>query len=1085
MGTACFDAASTPLVRNGRPVDPPMPISSRLCPHIPRLVASMRIPRSQATNPLHVRRKRPMTDLPRPDPLFAIGDRVVREKNPDAIGEILAEAEWDLGDWWYKARFGRGTGQYPEFELIPEPEEGEKVEDLAMAGRWGAFEALRRAVAVERILRHNGSTVYAYNAQRIQFLPHQYKPLLKFLESDDRRLLIADEVGLGKTIEAGLILAEVKARQKADRVLVICPSRLREKWRDEMDRKFRQEFEIWDTASVRSFVERVRRNPRRSSFQAIASIQMLRRSDLLEELLSVIPGIDLLIFDEAHHARNPGTSTAAMVEQISNHSDAVLFLTATPLHLGAQDLFHLLRLLREGEFRDLAAFNAALKRNEGIVYAQHVVRFRAQDKLAKAAGRIRDCLGLDAFGTGRDPLAASVLSKMEKEPPSDPDQWLALERLLEQAHVLSHLFSRTKKRDAYENSPERKGGWFRVQWTPEEHRAYCVLAGFDPTQPLEGQSFGLGSIQRARQAASSVHGTLLYKRREHLIEGCSELSDIEDLSESIDEEGEIIHRVQLPPVDSKFDKLLEILELILKEDPTRKVLLFTFFTGTSMYLLERLNQLGIPTLRIAGDIPSNPRIPDKDERAKVIRQFQEDQGIQVLVSTEVGSEGLDFQFCSHLVNYDLPWNPMVVEQRIGRIDRYGQKAAALHFYSLVVEDTIEDRILKRLYDRIDIFQQSVGDLESILGEEMASLRSEFYSGRLTASELEKKVVETGHVIERRVRDVRELEERASDLVGHEDFIREEVRKVRRLGRYVTAVQVRSVLSGFFEINHPDLALQDVEEGIFRVKLSSQLMRDIEDASEPEEQWSVELRMKSRNGYLLLTTDGEKAFNDDRLDLLNAGHPLVKTAARSLEGLMEKPVARVGSLLVRAEEIGKGLNPGLYYLAVFVVVVRRGSDPDSPSRRYLEAVVCGPEDLLCFQGDDAERFLHVCLERGEEHPQREDCAALPDTAWRALISAARRRKVGRKQREELENQSLYERRRQRCFDERDRKLASAKKRLQTSMEAGREERIINLNRAQIEAVERVHSKNILGLESGLQLEVELQAQPTVICAVEVR
>ena len=143
-----------------------------------------------------------------PSARFSQGQRVVRQTNPDIIGEVLAEPEWDCGDWWYRVRFGRRTENVAEFDLLPEPGEGEQVEDLALAGRWGTFETLRRAVAVERILRQNRSTVYSYNAQRIQFLPHQYKPLLKFLESDDRRLLVADEVGLGKTIEAGLVLAE-------------------------------------------------------------------------------------------------------------------------------------------------------------------------------------------------------------------------------------------------------------------------------------------------------------------------------------------------------------------------------------------------------------------------------------------------------------------------------------------------------------------------------------------------------------------------------------------------------------------------------------------------------------------------------------------------------------------------------------------------------------------------------------------------------------------------------------------------------------------------------------------------------------
>ncbi len=1017
----------------------------------------------------------------KPIPRYGLGDRVLRQTNPDIIGEVLAEPEWDCGDWWYRVRFGRLPENVPEFDLLPEPGEGEQVEDLAMAGRWGTFETLRRAVAVERILRQNRSTVYSYNAQRIQFLPHQYKPLLKFLESDDRRLLVADEVGLGKTIEAGLVLAEMKARQRTDRVLVICPSRLREKWRDELDRKFRQEVEIWDGQRIREHVDRVRRNPRRGAFQAVASIQMLRREDLLAELLSVVTELDLLIFDEAHHARNPETSTAGMVRQLSEVSDAVLFLTATPLHLGAQDLFHLLRLLREAEFQDLEAFRGSLERNEGVVYAQQVARARAAERLAEAATRIRKSLGLFPGGGTRDPLVAEVLRILEREPPSEPDQWLDLERLLEQTHVLSHLFTRSKKRDVYEHSPERKGGWVHVRWTEEEHRAYAILAGFDPSTPIEQQAFGLGRIQRARQAASSVHGTLLYKRQEHLIDSEDELSDLE-LAENGDpeEDGDGIPRIPLPARDCKYEKLREILDKVLTEDPARKVIVFTFFTGTSSYLADRLNDEGIPALRIAGDVSSNPRRPDDDVRGKLIQRFRDDPGVRVLVSTEVGSEGLDFQFCSFLVNYDLPWNPMVVEQRIGRIDRFGQKAPVLHFYSLVVEDTIEDRILQRLYDRIGIFERSVGDLESILGDELEGIRRDYYSGRLSAQELERKAEEAGRVIERRAREAQELEERAADLVGHEDFIREEIRKVRRLGRFVTAAQIRSVLVGFLETHHPELVLQDAGEDVFRLKLSNRLLQDIERAAEPGELWSVELRMRAADGYLHLTTDGEKAYHDERLDLLNTGHPLVRTAARSLEGLLEEPVARVGGLLLRRENLEDDLEPGTYFLAVFVVEVRRVQD-----RRFLEPMVVGPMGDQVLDGDAAERILHLCLEHGEEHPERDRLAPLPEDFWRALRSAARRRVMGRKEREERENRSLIERRRQRIEDEFRRKLASAEQRLRTATVAGRDERILIANRAQIDRLEADRVRKLADLEAGLQLEVSLQDPPTAFCIVEVR
>src|SRR5262249_23474138 len=132
--------------------------------------------------------------------------------------------------------------------------------------------------------------------------------------------------------------------------------------------------------------------------------------------------------------------------------------------------------------------------------------------------------------------------------------------------------------------------------------------------------------------------------------------------------------------DSKFEKLLELLRMVWGEDPAAKVLIFTYFVGTSRYLEAELTARGFPALRIAGDVPSDAKSPEGDERGQVMRRFREEAGVRVLVSTEVGSEGLDFQFCYHLVNYDLPWNPMVVEQRIGRIDRFGQEKDKVHIW---------------------------------------------------------------------------------------------------------------------------------------------------------------------------------------------------------------------------------------------------------------------------------------------------------------------------------------------------------------------------------------------------------------------
>jgi SNF2 family DNA or RNA helicase len=214
------------------------------------------------------------------------------------------------------------------------------------------LQAFRTALTIARIENDNRSTVHTFKSQRILFEPYQYKPLLKILDSPDRRLLIADEVGLGKTIEAGLILTELQARRPLERVLVVCPSRLRDKWREELNRKFDQDFDILTKSTLYQYIERLRQNPRRGQLRGIVSMQTLRNADVRTSLVAEVGHLDMVVVDEAHHARNPSTQTSEMLRDLGDLADCLIFLTATPLHLGNRDLFTLLNALRPTEFRD-------------------------------------------------------------------------------------------------------------------------------------------------------------------------------------------------------------------------------------------------------------------------------------------------------------------------------------------------------------------------------------------------------------------------------------------------------------------------------------------------------------------------------------------------------------------------------------------------------------------------------------------------------------------------------------------------------------------------------------------------------------
>jgi SNF2 family DNA or RNA helicase len=197
-------------------------------------------------------------------------------------------------------------------------------------------------------------------------------------------LLIADEVGLGKTIEAGLILAEIEARHGVERVLVVCPSRLREKWREEMSRKFEQPFEIFDKRAFLGYVESLRRVRASSKLRAIMSLQSLRSQEMRDVLTAEMGHIDVVIIDEAHHARNPGTQTSALLRDLCELGECVVLLTATPLHLGSQDLFTLVSALRPAEFGDADVFDNDLRRHAVVHDIARLLR--SQDSSVHGTG---------------------------------------------------------------------------------------------------------------------------------------------------------------------------------------------------------------------------------------------------------------------------------------------------------------------------------------------------------------------------------------------------------------------------------------------------------------------------------------------------------------------------------------------------------------------------------------------------------------------------------------------------------------------------------------------------------------------------
>ncbi|MBV8910068.1 MAG: DEAD/DEAH box helicase, partial [Gammaproteobacteria bacterium] len=231
----------------------------------------------------------------------------------------------------------------------------------------------RARLTSTRLAHPQVDTLYALRAARIKFIPYQMKPLMRILQAERPRLLIADEVGVGKTIEAGLILKEIETRQTVERVLVVCPKALSTKWRAEMHR-FDEDFYILGPHELRHCIDETSRDgewPSRYS-RCIVPLELIRGSNYLDgtDGRNPKPGLrnldppatfDLIIIDEAHHVRNDNTRGWELARELCDNSEAVLFLSATPVQIGSSNLFTLLNLLRPDAFQDISVFNTIIE----------------------------------------------------------------------------------------------------------------------------------------------------------------------------------------------------------------------------------------------------------------------------------------------------------------------------------------------------------------------------------------------------------------------------------------------------------------------------------------------------------------------------------------------------------------------------------------------------------------------------------------------------------------------------------------------------------------------------------------------------
>lgn len=729
---------------------------------------------------------------------------------------------------------------------------------LAEQGKYGRDNDLRRNLTFVHLAGRLANLVYAMGITNTDFYAHQYRPLLALLDSPINGLLIADEVGLGKTIESGLIWTELRARFDMRLLVVICPAMLREKWRDELEYRFGVESRIVNAAELHE--ELAKESLRTSEGRAlIASYQGIRPprswrggsrstasstskdfafADFLYERADEEPLVDMVIFDEAHYMRNSDSATWQMGELLRSISHYQIMLSATPINLKNLDLFNLLRLLDPDQFGDEVDFEEALEANRPLVAARDAT-LNYQAKASEIRAHLEEAIRHPRLASSRQ--LRSVLDNPPTDEKLDSREYrVKLADTLERLSLIAHVITRTRKKDVQKDRIQRKIHREAVEMSAEERKAYELVTQTIRSYALErdiSDGFLLATPQR--QITSCPYAILEAWRTGGFQSAESDedaMTEIEDLGDDDTAENPFrplrsllaatvpreINFRELRENDSKFIRLRDVLTNHLEKNPEEKVIIFTSFRTTARYLVERLSESSINSTLIWGN--------KNRSKHDVIAEFRDSSTSRVLVSTEVAAEGVDLQFCRVLINYDLPWNPTRIEQRIGRIDRLGQLHPLIHVWNLFFDDTIDQRVVTRLLDRLRIFEEALGESEAVVGEEIRKLETRLLSRNPTPEEELQEFEQTALALENIRHQREELEKNAAHMMAHGQLVIERIEAADKLSKRVTEqdllIYVQDYLSNYwtgyrFSQNPQDPLLVEIDlPGELRATLES-------------------------------------------------------------------------------------------------------------------------------------------------------------------------------------------------------------------------------------------------------------------------
>ncbi|VVB78842.1 putative ATP-dependent RNA helicase [uncultured archaeon] len=465
-------------------------------------------------------------------------------------------------------------------------------------------------------------------------LPHQPEGALRILRDFNGNALLADEVGLGKTITTGLVLRECIERSFVKKVLILTPPSLVDQWVSELKEKFELDFKIIENESDWT----------KNNF-VIASLDRVKiyNTELKKfrhEIAHEIPW-DLVIVDEAHKLKDKRTVRWKFVDRMQKKR--FLILTATPFQNDLLELYNLLNLLKRGHLGTINEFRK------------------------------------------------NFLNRGNKRMPLNPRE---LKTKLDEVMV------RRKRSETKVDYKKRIPKIVSVELSNEEKEIYETICEMLKTKYFSSS----GNEINGKLAIYALLPKVTSSSRS-AIESLTKIINDEKYHEQTKEMArKIVEGYKNLKKDSKIEKIIEIVSGIIKEDPKQKILIYTRYPSTQRYITEKLIPYNLKIVEFTGGLT-------REEKTEKIKEFKANANI--MISTETGAEGLNFQFCNNLINYDLPWNPMSVEQRIGRLDRIGQQRD-MNIFSLATKGTMEEHVVDLIINKMCCIGLVIGELPIIL-----------------------------------------------------------------------------------------------------------------------------------------------------------------------------------------------------------------------------------------------------------------------------------------------------------------------------------------------------------------------------------